>query len=280
MSDFTPTDGSTVTGTVTVQPIGLSDNIGVVKVEFIIDGVVRSVDRAGPSWSYSWDTSGETGGAHTVQLIAYDAALNDVSRTHIVNVGPTQMTSPLLSAGWNMISVPAEPDDPTPTAVFREPDETPIPIDGNLYRWDPGTKSYRKYETGDPWGFGNVTTGMGMWLYLSEAKQISYLGIPATGSVNIDLDPSGDWHLIGQPHNGTTGLTICTVTDTGIPQTLSFPDAVAAQWLLTPLYSWGAASGGYQRCGLDVWDSSSDLEAWMGYWLYVVPGRDLNLTVP
>lgn len=279
--DFIPSDGSSVDGIVTVQSGTITDNVGVAKVEFYVDGTLRSVDRSGPPWSWSWNTEGETSGAHTVELIAYDAALNDRTNTNIVYVGPTTVTSPLLAAGWQMISVPIEPDDPTPTAVFRDPVGDPIPILDQLYRWDPVLKRYRVYTTGDADGFGNVSIGIGMWLYLSEAKQIQYSGSPAAGSVNVPLSLGGTWHMMGQPHNGATLLTSCTVTDAGPPQTsLPFADAVNAGWLYTPLYCWDVSLGGYQRCGLDPWDATDGLGAWMGYWAYVAPGHDLTLTVP
>jgi uncharacterized protein (DUF362 family) len=279
MTDFSPADGSTVSGTVSITPTGLTDNVAVAKVEIIIDGSVRSEVRSAP-WTYSWNADAEGGGPHTVQVRAYDTSMNDFSLTHIVNVGATTVSSPLLSAGWHLISVPVEPSDPTPTVVFQDPSADPIPISGNLYRWDPVTRSYIAYITGDPNGFGDVTPGVGMWLDLAAPTQISYSGIPAAGPVDLTLSSLGEWHLIGQPHNGTTPLANCSVTDTDTPLTKTFADAISAQWLYTPLYCWDNTAGGYQRCGLTPFDAHSDLDAWSGYWLYVVPGRHLNLTVP
>ena len=69
----TPTGGG-ARGTVTVTA-SASDDVGVTKVEFYVDGALKLADTASP-WSYAWDTTQVADGSHTLQAKAYDAAGN------------------------------------------------------------------------------------------------------------------------------------------------------------------------------------------------------------
>ncbi len=79
-----PVEGSTVTATVSVT-VNASDDRGIDKVQFYIDGVCKSTDTASP-YSYSWDTTAESGGSHTVKVIAYDTANQTATDQHSVTV--------------------------------------------------------------------------------------------------------------------------------------------------------------------------------------------------
>ena len=69
-----PTNGATVSGTTSVTA-SASDNVGVTKVEFWLDGALKSTDTSSP-YSWSWDTTTATNASHTLQTKAYDAAGN------------------------------------------------------------------------------------------------------------------------------------------------------------------------------------------------------------
>jgi thermitase len=69
-----PTDGDTVSGTVTVTADATDDN-GVMQVEFLVDGGSIGVDTDGSDgWSASWATTEYGGGSHTVSATATDTA--------------------------------------------------------------------------------------------------------------------------------------------------------------------------------------------------------------
>ncbi|HVR38217.1 MAG TPA: Ig-like domain-containing protein, partial [Thermoanaerobaculia bacterium] len=76
-----PANGATVSGTTTVNA-SASDNVGVTKVEFWLDGALKSTDTTSP-YSWSWDTTTASNGTHSLQSKAYDAALNVGSSTSI-----------------------------------------------------------------------------------------------------------------------------------------------------------------------------------------------------
>ena len=76
-----PANGATVSGTTNVTA-SASDNVGVTKVEFYLDGALTSTSTTSP-YSWSWATTGSANGSHTLQSKAYDAAGNTGSSTTI-----------------------------------------------------------------------------------------------------------------------------------------------------------------------------------------------------
>jgi hypothetical protein len=80
-----PADNSNLNGIVSVTTAA-SDNVGVTKVEFYINGTLRATDTSTP-YIYSWDTSSLTAGSYTLMSKAYDAAGNIGQDSITVNVG-------------------------------------------------------------------------------------------------------------------------------------------------------------------------------------------------
>jgi hypothetical protein len=70
----TPTPGTIVGGAVMVIS-NASDNIGVSRVEFYLDGVLKSTGTTAP-YSFIWDTATAANGSHTLSAKAYDAVGN------------------------------------------------------------------------------------------------------------------------------------------------------------------------------------------------------------
>ncbi len=72
-----PANGATVGGSVTVAA-SASDDTGVARVEFWLDGSLLATDATAP-YSFSWDTTSVADGGHTLEARAYDAAGNSAS---------------------------------------------------------------------------------------------------------------------------------------------------------------------------------------------------------
>jgi len=68
-----PVNGASVSGSVTISA-NASDNVGVARVDFLVNGTVASSDNSSP-YSYSWNTAGLSG-SQTLLAKAYDAAGN------------------------------------------------------------------------------------------------------------------------------------------------------------------------------------------------------------
>ncbi|MDI6829338.1 MAG: Ig-like domain-containing protein, partial [Armatimonadota bacterium] len=90
VSITSPSEGSTVSGTVAVNAIA-TDNIGVSKVEFLVDGVSKAVTSGQFVWN--WNTASETNGQHALTAKAYDSAGNVSGYVVNVNVNNTTVSS-------------------------------------------------------------------------------------------------------------------------------------------------------------------------------------------
>ena len=98
-----PTNGTTVRGRIPIN-VDACDNVGVVKVEFFVDGALIASDQTYP-YSLSWSSKSVSNGAHTLRSKANDAAGNATTSATInitVNnesVPPTtSITSPTNGA--------------------------------------------------------------------------------------------------------------------------------------------------------------------------------------
>lgn len=80
-----PADGASVSGTVAVSATA-SDDIGVDRVEFLLDGTLLGSDASAP-YSISWNSATASTGNHTLQARAFDLVDNvGTSATVTVNV--------------------------------------------------------------------------------------------------------------------------------------------------------------------------------------------------
>ncbi|WP_395807598.1 Ig-like domain-containing protein [Archangium minus] len=74
ISIASPASGATVRGIVPLS-VNATDNVGVILVQYVIDGAVQSTQTESP-FHGAWDTSRVENGTHTLQAIAHDAAGN------------------------------------------------------------------------------------------------------------------------------------------------------------------------------------------------------------
>jgi len=97
-----PSSGSFVKGTINVTA-NASDNVGVVGVQFYLDGVALSSQDTASPYSISWNTTTAGNGSHTLTAKASDAAGNSTTSTAISvtvdNSAPTISISNPTAAG-------------------------------------------------------------------------------------------------------------------------------------------------------------------------------------
>ena len=86
-----PTNNATVTGTISVTA-SASDNVGVAKVEYYVNGILAATDTSTP-YVYSWNTSALASGTYTLMAMAYDAAGN-IGQSSNVSVNVVNDTTP------------------------------------------------------------------------------------------------------------------------------------------------------------------------------------------
>ena len=93
-----PAAGATVSGTTTVSATA-ADSVGVVGVQFLLDGVALGAEQAGPVFSVSWNTATTVNGAHTLSARARDAAGNTALAANVpVTVANAQQPAGLVAA--------------------------------------------------------------------------------------------------------------------------------------------------------------------------------------
>jgi hypothetical protein len=165
-----PLNGATVSGTVSVTATA-SDNVGVTKVEFYLDGALQSTDTTSP-YSWSWDTTSATNASHSLTAKAYDAALN-VGTSTAVSVTVNNSVAGTDISGWTVTQANA-------TVVYTIPAGTVIPANGYVVIGRDATKA--AFQT-----FWGVTLGTNV-VYLTTAGAFPQIN----GSENYTLkNPSG-----------------------------------------------------------------------------------------
>ncbi|HYI13075.1 MAG TPA: Ig-like domain-containing protein [Thermoanaerobaculia bacterium] len=119
-----PSIGATVSATVNVAATA-SDNVGVARVEFLLDGALQSTDTGSP-YAWSWNSTTSSNGAHILTARAFDAANNSTTSTAVsVTVSNGGGGSGASVAGWKITQANS-------TAEYLIPAGTIIPDNGYL----------------------------------------------------------------------------------------------------------------------------------------------------
>lgn len=143
-----------------------------------------------------------------------------------------------VGTGWNAISLPYEPVNGDPYDLFdelRPPSHTFDLLSGSLHRYDNDMMGYATYMRQTPAGFGPAVRGEGYWLWVSTGTVITYECLPPSCVPSVTLNGAG-WHMIGLPRLGQFSLSDVLVTNDATGESKLFADAVAAQWVQSPIY--------------------------------------------
>src|SRR5439155_12715262 len=85
-----------------------ADNVGVVGVQFKLDGVNLGAEVTTAPYSISWNTTTVSSGAHSVTAVARDAAGNTATSAAItLTVQPAQPTTVTVNGGSAAITMAA-----------------------------------------------------------------------------------------------------------------------------------------------------------------------------
>ena len=118
-----PAAGATVSGT-TLVTAAASDDVGVTRVEFHVDGALQSTDTAAP-WEWSWNTTSFSNASHSLSSKAYDAGGNAGTSGTVTVTVSNAGGSGIDVAGWKIVQANA-------TYEYVVPANTVIPEDGYL----------------------------------------------------------------------------------------------------------------------------------------------------
>src|SRR5207249_4802098 len=91
-----PAAGSTIVGTVTVSA-SAADNVGVVGVQFKLDGTNQKTTDTVAPYKVTWNTTTASNGTHTLTAVANDAAGNTTTSTAVSVTVFNDITPPAVS---------------------------------------------------------------------------------------------------------------------------------------------------------------------------------------
>lgn len=110
-----PANNATVSGTASVST-SASDNVGVTRVEFYVNGVLQATDTASP-YSFSWNTTVVTNGSYILTAKAYDAAGNAATSNAAAVTVLNQVAQTESNTIWSGTTVPGVVDSGPDSAV-------------------------------------------------------------------------------------------------------------------------------------------------------------------
>src|SRR6266513_1939453 len=115
VSITSPASGTIVGGTISVTA-SASDNVGVVGVQFLLDGLNTGAEAAAAPYSASWNTTTASNGSHSLTAVARDAAGNRTTSAPVsvtvVNASPIVLENQQPgSMGWSMWPAGKPADD-------------------------------------------------------------------------------------------------------------------------------------------------------------------------
>src|SRR5512133_1749848 len=188
-----PANNVTVSGTVSVTATA-SDNVGVAKIEFYVNGVLQATDTATP-YVYSWNTSALASGSYALMTKAYDAAGNvGQSSTVAVNV-VNDTTVPVVS-----LTAPANSSTVSGTVAITASASDNV-----------GVSKVEHYINGVLSFSGNIAPYTYNWNTTSVAN----------GSYTLTVKAYDNAGNVGQ--SGNTTVTVNnTVLDTTVPTVTAF----------------------------------------------------------
>ena len=192
-----PANNAEISGTVTVSA-NASDDIGINKVEFSIDGgATVSTDTTAP-YSFSWDTTTVSNATHTLSATAFDSGSNTTTDTITVivdNQAPTvSITSPTnnsVVSGTISVNATASDNRAVTKVEFSVDSGAPIATD-----------------TTAPYSFNWNTSSVSSGAHILEAKAFDAVGNNTTSSINVTVDNS--------PPSAPSGLSAQSVSDSQI----------------------------------------------------------------
>lgn len=197
-----PAAGSFLTGSVAVR-VDAQDNVGVTKVEVLIDGVVAATATTAP-YEFTWNTDNLSDGTRTLSARAYDAA---------GNVGSSPVLSETIRHLFQLTFINRVFTDIQLNVQSQASPQVLPPAQALTYTYqgNPGTVAYTASTS------GKTAQGTQVGLLVSWNYNISVAGKTAD-TVELIINP--DLFFIYLKNTGTTALTPFYVNYGLLSQTL------------------------------------------------------------
>lgn len=173
-----PSANSLLYGVVTLSVIA-SDNVGISKIEFYLDGTKLIATAENGATSISWDSANAANGTHTLKAIAYDAVGNHAETASVTIKTQNQNKAPVANAGSDKTGV----------------EGVNITFDGSKSTDNGEIVSYA-------WDFGDGSTGVGKSATHSYSKAGTYTvklvvtdeeGLTGSATISVKINEKGSF---------------------------------------------------------------------------------------
>jgi hypothetical protein len=245
-----PTNGATVSGAVTVNA-NANDNIGVVGVQFLLDGQPLGAEDTTSPYSVSWSTLASTNGTHTLAARARDGGGNQTTSSSVTvtvsNTGQSGLVAAYgMEAGAGTTLLDSSPSNNTAnltdgawttagrydnavtfngtTSRARSTSNVTTTTTWTMEAWvnNPGNQAYETV----------LTAGTSRDLYLSNGVLSFYSDVISTSFGTV---PTGSWQHVALTYDGTALRAYLNGTQLGATQNATIPSVTvplqAGAWI-------------------------------------------------
>jgi len=258
-----PASGATLTGTVSVTA-SASDNVGVTKVEFYLDGALKSTDTTSP-YAWSFDTTTAANGSHTLSAKAYDAAGN-VGTSTSVSVTVSNTTGGDTTPPTTSVTAPANGATVSGTVTVTATGSDNVGVTKMEIYIDGTLRTSNTNATSISYSWNTTTFANGSHTIVSKAYDAAN-NVGTSATITVTVSNSTVSQLLGNPgfENGSTNTAPWT-TSSGVVDNSTGEAAHSG--------SWKAWMDGYGSAHTDsivqtVAISSGKTSATLTFWLHI-----------
>ncbi len=213
-----PANNTTVSDSPVIVSANASDNVGVIGVQFELDGANLGAEDTNAPYSATWDTTSVTDGTHTLTAVARDAAGNRATATAIsvlVSNASSTPTVTITSADTTATEGATDIASFTITRTGSTAGDLAVTLQptGTATKWD----DYRRPVEGDMPDAFTIPAGAGSVTITVMAADDAL--VEGTETATLTIQPSANY-TVGTP--GSATLTILD-NDGGTPSSDTLP---------------------------------------------------------
>jgi chitodextrinase len=235
-----PTNGATVSGTSVSVTANANDNIGVVGVQFLLDGNNLGSEDISSPYGITWDTTAVANGPHNLSALARDAAGNTTTATNVtVTLNNNSGSDPSVIGQWgSIIPLPAiaihSALTPTGKILLFQGD---FSQGGMQYVFNPQTAAVTQVPnaSADLFCAGQAVLADGRVLVVGGTATQGGLGVPDITAFNWQTET---WQNLAPMHHARWYATGTTLADGKVLATSGYDknagDIVAIPELYSP----------------------------------------------
>ena len=274
----TPGEDDTVTETRPFILLNFDDKSTVSVDTFELDGTEQEVNTLGAKRFLYWPEAMSIGG-HTYAVVAIDAAGNNSGTIEVPFKVAARKAFPLkLVAGWNAVSVPANPIDPSIDAVFTEDVVDMVAAwdaSDPEKPWSIATRMEGKWSTHDEFAtLTRITARYGYWVHAQGfvTQRVALVGKSNRESADlvpadlVEIPTLPGWNFVGviDQEGDQTQEHFGKVLETG-GENVDANEYLGKHAVRS--YTWDAI-----RSRFDILEGDDDLNIGQGIWVYFGDG--------